>query len=242
MGAEQSAELEGKGGLATEILKYAMSCVMPLCPASTFHDGDRRAARVPLPRRLKAAKSGGWLSEEEFDAEVKRLIREHNGEAREPAYAFNDVVDIMGDEAQMAEWEARYGDAAAGDRAGKPGHRPPPLPVGDQVGSVELDLTGGDVAAPSMVNSLLQEIEAEGGTALADLSDMQQGGHERGQGEVGGDVASGDLAALTLSGGEEAEAAAESEVAASIAAPTTPKAQQVPTSDDIGDFLESGDS
>ena len=34
-----------------------------------------------------------------------------------------------------------------------------------------------------------------------------------GQGEVGGDVASGDLAALTLSGGEEAEAAAESEVA-----------------------------
>jgi hypothetical protein len=25
MGAEQSAELEGKGGLATEILKYAMS-------------------------------------------------------------------------------------------------------------------------------------------------------------------------------------------------------------------------
>ena len=30
--------------------------------------------------KLKAAKSGGWLSEEEFDTEVKRLIREHNGE------------------------------------------------------------------------------------------------------------------------------------------------------------------
>lgn len=30
--------------------------------------------------KLKAAKAGGWLSEEEFDTEVKRLIREHNGE------------------------------------------------------------------------------------------------------------------------------------------------------------------
>jgi hypothetical protein len=209
---------------------------------SRLYIGDRCAPRVLLPRRLKAAKSGGWLSEEEFDTEVKRLIREHNGEAREPAYAFNDVVDIMGDEAQMAEWEARYGDAAAGDRAGEPGHRPPPLAAVDQAGSVELDLTGGGVAAPSMVNSLLQEIEAEGGSALADLSDMQQGGHERGQGEAGGEVASVDLAALTLSGGQEGEAAAEGEVAASTAAPTTPKAQQVPTSDDIGDFLEGGDS
>jgi hypothetical protein len=98
--------------------------------------------------KLKAAKSGGWLSEEEFDTEVKRLIREHNGEvlslvsildartccsrrlsgcrcmalhvhdsmrlplpthapvqslcalaqAREPAYAFDSVMDIMDDE------------------------------------------------------------------------------------------------------------------------------------------------
>jgi hypothetical protein len=40
-------------------------------------------SRAPAPAeilKLKAAKSGGWLSEEEFDTEVKRLIREHNGE------------------------------------------------------------------------------------------------------------------------------------------------------------------
>ena len=48
--------------------------------------------------KLKAAKDGGWLSQDEFDVEVKRLIREHNGEAREPAYAFENVMDIMKDE------------------------------------------------------------------------------------------------------------------------------------------------
>ena len=208
MGAEQSVDLEGKGGLATEILK------------------------------LKAAKSGGWLSEEEFDTEVKRLIREHNGEAREPAYAFNDVADIIGDEVQMAEWEARYGDAAARDQAG---HRPPPLAV-EQAGSVELDLTGG-VAAPSTVNALLQEIEAEGGAPIADLSDMQ-GGHERGQGDGGVEIGSSQqqVAGLalnrggeTVASGEEAQMTVEDGdgAPANHAAPTTPKAQQVPTSDEI---------
>ncbi len=38
------------------------------------------------------------MSQDEFDVEVKRLIREHNGEAREPAYAFENVMDIMKDE------------------------------------------------------------------------------------------------------------------------------------------------
>ena len=210
MGAEQSADLEGKGGLATEILK------------------------------LKAAKSGGWLSEEEFDTEVKRLIREHNGEAREPAYAFNDVVGIMGDEVQMAEWEARYGDAAAGDRAGEGGHRPPPLAV-EQAGSVELDLTGG-VAVPSAVNSLLQEIEAEGGASIADLSDMQQGGHERGQGDEGVEAAEEGVEAASgreetsAIGGEATTTVEDAEATPIKDAPTTPKAQQVPTSDEMDEI------
>ena len=101
MGAAESAEAAAQGGLTTEILK------------------------------LKAAKANGWLSDDEFDAEVhppplfearglaanprapterarllrtsfplrfvfqvKKLIQEYNGEMREPAYTFDEVMRV----------------------------------------------------------------------------------------------------------------------------------------------------
>eukprot|EP00960_Hanusia_phi_P030291 748501-Hanusia_phi.AAC.3 len=100
--------------------------------------------------RLQAAKRGGWLSEEEFDEEVKRVIRDFNGESREPAYDFERVMEVMEDEEQMAEWEARYGSGAEAEAQSQEG------PTTDETtrqvhdGLVELDLTGGGAVESDM--------------------------------------------------------------------------------------------
>ena len=116
MGAAESAEAAAQGGLTTEILK------------------------------LKAAKANGWLSDDEFDAEVhppplfgarglaanprarterarllrtsfplrlvlqvKKLIQEYNGEMREPAYAFDEVM-------RVSVWRPRGSPEASTER------------------------------------------------------------------------------------------------------------------------------
>lgn len=52
--------------------------------------------------KLKAAKASGWLTEEEFVVEVKRVVQEFNGESREPAYAGLEqtVMDTISDEVE----------------------------------------------------------------------------------------------------------------------------------------------
>eukprot|EP00802_Teleaulax_amphioxeia_P018845 Tamp_19054.p1 GENE.Tamp_19054~~Tamp_19054.p1 ORF type:complete len:164 (+),score=48.31 Tamp_19054:462-953(+) len=154
---------------------------------------------------------------------------------------------------QMAEWEARYGDAGGAEEA-RAAARPPPIHVGAaaEPGFVELDLTGGEAASPG-VNALMQEIQAQGG-AIGDLSDPQsdpqaQGGGGEHAAAAGGDVdgsSSANLHAPSLHQahaagdgpevGGQVETEEEGARASSGGAPTTPKAQQVPSSDDMDDM------
>jgi hypothetical protein len=99
--------------------------------------------------KLKAAKSSGWLSEEEFDTELKRVLREWNGDTREPAYDYFEVVrDGLSDSSQMAEWEAQYGQGSFSHSSGRDDEVGAELlSFSSSGGMVELDLTGG---APAM--------------------------------------------------------------------------------------------
>ena len=93
--------------------------------------------------KLKAAKSSGWLNEDEFSTELKRILREWNGDAREPAYDYFEVVrDGLSDDFKMAEWEAQYGSHSQG-AGGDDEAEAQPLFHGNMV---ELDLTGGSPA------------------------------------------------------------------------------------------------
>ena len=127
------------------------------------------------------------MSEEEFNAEVKRVIREWTGETREPAYDLGEAsspFDVIGDAAQMAEWEARCDRQPATRTAsrapltacrrarppvryGRTGDTPASSPEkvheaagqraadGDEDGMVELDLMGGGASPAKTVDPSL---------------------------------------------------------------------------------------
>ncbi len=123
------------------------------------------------------------------------MVQEFNGEAREPAYHFEQtVMETLSNEQQMAEWEARYGSEAAAIQpeeavAERRAERPQPLSVD---GSVELNLTGG-VISPKQANDLERELEEMG----AEATDMGGGGEERGGG--GGDEGTATIPPTPLS-------------------------------------------
>ena len=81
---------------------------------------------------------------------MKRVLREWNGDTREPAYDYFEVVrDGLSDSSKIAEWEAQYGSlsqAGGDDEASAE-----PIAHGDMV---ELDLTGG---APSLTKPLTDD-------------------------------------------------------------------------------------
>ena len=104
---------------------------------------------------MKAAKSSGWLSEEEFDTELKRVLREWNGDTREPAYDYFEVVrDGLSDSSQMAEWEAQFGQGSFSNSSGRDDE--PAAELLSSGGMIELDLTGGDpaLAKPTTAGSM----------------------------------------------------------------------------------------
>jgi hypothetical protein len=81
---------------------------------------------------------------------LKRVLREWNGDAREPAYEYFEVVrDGLSDTSKIAEWEAQYGTLSP--TAGDDEASAEPISNGDMV---ELDLTGG---APGLTKPLTDD-------------------------------------------------------------------------------------
>mmetsp|Transcript_57096 Transcript_57096/g.119396 ORF Transcript_57096/g.119396 Transcript_57096/m.119396 type:complete len:171 (-) Transcript_57096:64-576(-) len=111
----------------------------------TEEDKGKHGSLAKEILKLKAAKSSGWLSEEEFDTELKRVLREWNGDTREPAYDYFEVVrDGLSDSSQMAEWEAQYGPGSFSHSSGRDDEAGAELlSFTSSGGMVELDLTGG---------------------------------------------------------------------------------------------------
>jgi len=79
---ERNSVHSGKGDVCAYHMRVYVCCIFmsnvsDISPMRAFSLTSRVSAEI---LKLKVAKSSGWMSEEEFDTEVKRLIREHNGE------------------------------------------------------------------------------------------------------------------------------------------------------------------